>query len=262
MCRKSPAVSESEYRVNADLTADGFEKQLPGQIECVVHLAQSPGYRDFPASAQDIYQVNVGATFKLLEWCRQSGVKTFILASTANVYGPSEEVLRETNPTAPNSFYGATKLAAEHLARQYQKYFRVDILRLFTVYGPRQEKMLISSTIERIKASSEISLASGIGVYLTPIYVGDVVNIIERLIIAEPSPISRTMNVCGDRAVSLREIITFIEGLLGLRASIKVTDAKPESYIGSDQCLRNSIADLRLVDMKDGLRETVLFMNQ
>ena len=42
--------------IRADLTAQSFEETLPTHIECVIHLAQSSSYRNFPDAAEDIYK--------------------------------------------------------------------------------------------------------------------------------------------------------------------------------------------------------------
>src|SRR5206468_7571481 len=38
---------------------------LPSSIDAVVHLAQSRRYREFPAGAEDVFALNVRATFEL-----------------------------------------------------------------------------------------------------------------------------------------------------------------------------------------------------
>ena len=135
--------------VNADLSHSGFAKKLPPDVDSVIHLAQSEKYRDFPDGVADMCQVNINATLELLEWARRTGVKHFVFASSANVYEETTSTLSEGSKALPNSFYGASKLSAEHLALQYKEFFQVDILRFFTVYGPFQTGMLIPNIIDR-----------------------------------------------------------------------------------------------------------------
>src|SRR3990167_8609195 len=91
----------------ADLSAPAFPDLLPRNIDCVIHLAQSQQYRDFPGGADDMRRINIDATCELLEWARKTGVKQFIFTSTANVYGKSTTLLTESHVTLPDSFYGA-----------------------------------------------------------------------------------------------------------------------------------------------------------
>jgi len=217
-------------RIDADLLEKNFERKLPPDIECVIHLAQSGGYRDFPNSADDMFRVNVEATFRLLEWSRKNQIKHFIFSSTANVYSPSSEILVENSQIIPDSFYGATKLSAENIVRQYHQYFSVDILRLFTVYGPRQENMLFPQIIQRIKDEQIITLADGVGVYLTPVFVGDVVWIIEKILQAPLPKESRLLNICSGNVVSLAKIVKHIEAVLHKRAVLRFTDEEPRFF--------------------------------
>jgi len=248
--------------VIADLTDKEWIKILPDNIDCVIHLAQSRRYRDFPEGVADMQRINIDATVELLEWARQAGVRQFVFASTANVYAPSVHLLVETSPAIPNSFYGASKLAAEHLARQYQKYFQVDILRLFTVFGPRQRNMLIANIIDRIKTGQEITLAKGVGIYLTPIFVGDVVNVVKGLITSPAEGESRLMNVCGEHVTSLCEIVNILEALQEKSAVIRMTNEEEVFLTGNNSKLRKLIGDYRFLDLKSGLKCTLNIESQ
>lgn len=257
--RKKKCLEPQATSVVVDLADQGWTRLLPGNIDCVIHLAQSLRYRDFPEGVADMQRINIDATVEILEWARQAGVQQFVYTSTANVYAPSAHLLVETSPAIPNSFYGASKLAAEHLARQYQKYFQVNILRLFTVFGPKQKNMLIANVIERIKKGQEITLAKGAGIYLTPVFVGDVANIIKRLITIPAERESLLMNVCGEHVVSLCEIVNILESLQEKSAVIRNTKEEEVFVIGNNARLRESICDYRFLDIKSGLERTLNF---
>lgn len=62
---------------------------LPEIPETILHMAQSPLYRDFPEGALDVFEINVGSTQRLLDWASRHGVKRFIYASSGGVYGLS-----------------------------------------------------------------------------------------------------------------------------------------------------------------------------
>ncbi|WYX13204.1 NAD(P)-dependent oxidoreductase [Achromobacter xylosoxidans] len=118
----------ADLGANADLAA-----VLPASgVDRIIHLAQSDGYRDFPGSAMDMFQVNVASTAALLDYAAKSGVKGFVLASTGSVYEPYAKPMDEASAQAPESHYARTKLAAELLAQSYSKLFNVCALRLFS----------------------------------------------------------------------------------------------------------------------------------
>lgn len=99
---------------------------------------------DYPRSA---FEVNIGGTFNVLEACINNGVKRLVYSSSASVYGDAvEEPMTEEHPYNNNNFYGATKIAGEHMARAlYHRYkgtekaFDYVGLRYMNVYGPRQD---------------------------------------------------------------------------------------------------------------------------
>lgn len=243
--------------IYADLSAPDFVGSLPSNIDCVVHLAQSQLYRAFPEGADDMRHINVDATCHLLEWARKSNVKQFIFTSTANVYGRSMDLLTESNLTQPESFYGASKLAAEHLARPYHKFFQVDILRLFTVYGPGQKGMLIPNIIERIRTGQPITLAKGVGLFMTPIYVDDVVTTIRKLIETPAQTPVRLLNVCGDKVSHLGEIVKALEAATGLQANIQTTDEETQYFTGANTTLKRCLGRCDFTNIESGLELVV-----
>jgi UDP-glucose 4-epimerase len=99
---------------------------------------------DFPRSA---FEVNIAGTFNVLEACIKNNVKRLVYSSSASVYGDAvTEPMQEDHPYNNNNFYGATKIAGEHMCRAlYHRYkdtpTRFDYvgLRYMNVYGERQD---------------------------------------------------------------------------------------------------------------------------
>src|SRR5205085_9295143 len=64
-----------------------------------------------------------------------------LFSSSSSVYGEAERYpTPEDTPLRPISPYGITKVAAEHLARAYERSFGLDVvvLRYYNAFGPRQ----------------------------------------------------------------------------------------------------------------------------
>ncbi len=99
---------------------------------------------ELPRSA---FEVNVGGTFNVLEACINNRVKRIVYSSSASVYGDAvEEPMTEDHPYNNTTFYGATKIACEHMFRSLyhrhrdsDKAFEYVGLRYMNVYGPRQD---------------------------------------------------------------------------------------------------------------------------
>jgi nucleoside-diphosphate-sugar epimerase len=86
-------------------------------------------------------EVNVGGTLNLLKTSLDFGVKRFVQASSASVYGNAEKLpVKEDYPPRPIAPYAVSELAAEGYARVFCSCYGLETvcLRYFNVYGPRQ----------------------------------------------------------------------------------------------------------------------------
>lgn len=113
---------------------------LPQPLDVVIHAAALT--QALPAAgpaATQYAQVNVSGAAHVLEWAIQARARHFILISSCSVFGDVHDGLRdETAPCTPDSAYGASKLAAEHLVqeRATQAGLPYTILRPGLIYGP------------------------------------------------------------------------------------------------------------------------------
>lgn len=239
-----------------DFTDPRWFSRLPEEeVDVIVHLAQSRNYKEFPEGARDMFSVNVNATFELLEWARQHRVKRFVFTSTGNVYKPSENKLLETSPRDASSMYAATKIGAESLLSQYVSFFEVVILRLFGVYGPGQNRMLIANMIERVNNSIEITLAGGEGIYLTPIYITDCVEIINQFCFVALTDDFNIINVAGNEMISLAKIVRIIGEKLHKVPITRITSEAPKYFCGDNGKLKSYYEDF--VPINEGLDQMV-----
>ena len=258
-CSGNPPTEDSRYRaLVADLSKDDWRSDLEGErFDLVLHLAQSARYRDFPEGAEDMARVNIMATTALLDFARGSGVRRVIFTSSGNVYAPARTLLEETSDCVPRSFYAATKLSAEYLVRQYGGMFDAVILRLFSVYGPGQARALIPDIIHRVREGREVTLASGVGLYLTPTYVADCVSALARMMeCALPSP-AVTYNVAGDEVVTLGDIAARVGEIVGRPPVTREMDGEPNSLQGDGTKLWELIGLRARIGISEGLKRTV-----
>ena len=111
------------------------------KIDVVFHEA---AIASVPASIKNpefVHDVNVNMTLDLMNYCVRHGIKRFIFASSAAVYGIVNGEVSETTLCRPASPYGAGKLAIEDYLHAYRVSFGLEpvILRYFNIYGPRQK---------------------------------------------------------------------------------------------------------------------------
>lgn len=110
-------------------------------FDAVIHLAAQtmvPYSMEHPVEDCDI---NLKGVLKVLDCCRQYGVKSIAFSSSAAVYGDNPDVpLSETQTLWPTSFYGITKMTTEHYLRVYHQVYGINatVFRFANVYGERQ----------------------------------------------------------------------------------------------------------------------------
>ena len=125
--------------LNADRIFNIFKHEGP---DTCIHLAAKTSVLDSITDPYYTIDVNVRGTLNVLEACSKHGVKNFIFASSAAVYGePKKLPIAEQDPLCPLSIYGASKVAGEALVSSYYntgKLKNAVSLRIFNVYGKRQ----------------------------------------------------------------------------------------------------------------------------
>ncbi len=205
--------AEEPGAVRWDLGTEPAPAALPERIDAIVHAAQARNYRAFPGDAAEMFAVNAASTAALLDYAARAGASRFCLLSTGTVYEPFDRGLGEDAPLAPTSMLGASKLAAEVIARPYAALFPLAVLRLFTPYGPGQTARLIPSLIDRVRGGQAVQVsADGEGMRLAPIFIDDLCSVVAR---AVEGAWNATLNVASPHATTLREVAELIGRGLG-----------------------------------------------
>jgi len=210
--------------IRGDVRVRGVVRRALRGVDFVFHLAAIASV-DLSIRRPDLVNdVNVVGTLNLLEESRRVDVEKFVFTSSCAVYGePIRLPVDEEHPTRPLSPYGASKLAAEHYCDVYHRVYGLNtvVLRLFNVYGPRQERSpyggVISRFIDRLRRG------------LAPIIFGDgrqtrdfvyVSDVVEALMLAMKSKecIGTTINIGSGVEVSIRELAEKLMRIFGSRA--------------------------------------------
>lgn len=108
------------------------------QPHAVMHFAALSIVSAAARDPANYYANNLIGTLNLLNAMRKYGVQRLVFSSTASVYGePRETPVSESHPLQPLNTYGASKLAAEYMIRDFCVAYglRAIALRYFNAAG-------------------------------------------------------------------------------------------------------------------------------
>lgn len=218
-------LSKSVKCVEVDLR-DPIDYRIFEGCDAVFNLAAMPGLSLSWSNPKLYIDSNLLITCNLMSAMeRIPGVK-FIQISTSSVYGKS--VLGDENsPLQPISPYGVSKLAAENavIAIGNAKGILFSILRLFSVYGPRQRPdMAFNIFIKKMLAGEPISIFGDGSQIRANTYVGDIVNGI--LLAYEKFQFGSIYNLSGTQEYSVNQILDITKGILKVEPRVEYTEER------------------------------------
>ncbi len=224
--RPVPSEISDIRHIPIDFSAAWNREALPAKVDCIIHLAQSPHYRDFPAAARHIAATNLTSTAELLAYAHDVGAQHFVLASTGGVYPMPTTAMDEKQPIHPRGYYAVTKYASELLAGEYAAWLKICVLRCFFLYGPSQQPdRLVPSLFAKVASGEEILLdGHQDGMIFTPTYIEDTAAAFERSI---NDQWSGTFNLAAPTIVDLRSFATMIGERLSRTPKFLIRPEKP-----------------------------------
>jgi UDP-glucose 4-epimerase len=240
------------------------------EVDGVFHLAALWLLQcwDFPRSAFD---VNITGTFNVLEACVHSKVQRLVYSSSASVYGDAAmEPMAEDHPYNNKTFYGASKIAGEHMCRSlYHRYkdtnqaFSYVGMRYMNVYGPRQDYLgayiaVIMKMLDRVdRGLSPIVYGDGSQSY-DFIYVRDCAR--ANLCAMKSDVSDRFYNVGRGIKTSILELAELVLELTNPELEIEYKSTGQnfvKNRIGSTQNAANDLGFEAKTDLLEGLKELI-----
>ena len=230
----SPAYSTGRAKpfefIHGDLCDCMALDELFGSVKFdqVIHLAARAGVRPSLEEPALYQRVNVEGTVNILEAARKNRVKKIIIASSSSVYGVNSKVpFSESDPIfSAISPYAASKLACEALGHVYHHVYGMDVamLRLFTVYGPRQRPDLaIRKFATLIHAGKPIPVFGDGSMERDYTYITDT---LDGIIACTQKEFGfEIFNLGESQTVKLGRVIELLEAALGKKA---VIDRQPQ----------------------------------
>jgi UDP-glucose 4-epimerase len=267
------ALSDSRCRVfeaGGDILQKDILNAAMKENDLVIHLAALWLLQcyEYPAAA---FETNIRGTYNVLEACRDNNIERLVYSSSASVYGDAVEIpMTEEHPFNNRTFYGATKIAGEAMARAFYSRYGVNYigLRYMNVYGPRQDyKGTYIAVIMRIldnldAGKSPVVYGDGSQSY-DFIYVEDAAAANVQGLKAQT--VDKFYNIGTGTKTSIRELT---EITLKIYKSDLPIEYKPEgttfvtNRIGSTEKAEKELGFKAKVQLEDGLRKLIAWRNE
>jgi CDP-paratose 2-epimerase len=245
-------------------------------VSCVFHLAAQVAVTTSLLDPLDDFETNVRGTLNLLEALRRQGKRTpLIFASTNKVYGdladitldqladsyqPHDPEIRsvgvdERRPLDFHTPYGCSKGAADQYVLDYGRSFDLPtcVMRMSCIYGRRQmgteDQGWVAHFLIRALGGEPISIYGDGRQVRDVLWVDDAVDAYLAAWRRIETVKGQAFNLGGGpgNAVSLRQLLDHISGLVGRPASLQFAD-----WRAGDQ--RYYVSDARLARRELGLK--------
>lgn len=240
---RSPRVEFVRFDLGADSMAV-LEPSLRG-THLLFHLAAEK-HNQCKDAPERMLRSNVIGMHDLLEAACRQGVQRVLFSSSLYAYGRMQGgPFREDEMPRPDTVYGISKLAGEHLLHHFRKKhgLKSTALRFLFVYGPKQYagmgyKSVIMKNFERIlRGEGPVVIGDGQQA-LDYVYVDDVVEGI--LAALDPRGEGELFNVGSGKAVTIEELTRTMLQAAG--ANLPVVQGPPDWTAGSCR-----VADVRRI---------------
>jgi len=246
------------------LHTDILDRAMEG-IDGVFHLAALwlLQCHEYPRAAFD---VNIRGTFNVIEATIKHKVQRVVFSSSASVYGDALAVpMTEDHPYNNLSFYGATKIAGEHMFKSLGHHYGLEWvgLRYMNVYGPGQDYQgayvaVMMQILDRIdQGLPPVVYGDGSQRY-DFIYVGDVAR--ANILAMQGDVSDKCYNVGRGIGTSVKELAELLLRLTGSNLPIEYQPAGQTfvtNRVGSTEAAERDLGFRWQVDLEEGMRQLI-----
>lgn len=196
-------------------------------IDVVYHLAWATIHETAVRNPRADVELNLVPTINLLDICREVEIKQFVfLSSGGTVYGiPGKLPVKEDAPTQPINPYGITKLAAEKYIQMYGHLYGLNytIFRPSVPYGPfqnpRRRQGAVMVFLYKALKGEPVTIWGNGDVLRDYFYIDDLSQALS-MALRLPSGSNPILNLSGDQAYTLNQLVDLIEKNLHLKIQV------------------------------------------
>ena len=232
-----------------------FCQKRVSSVDAIINCAAITPLPENQISHFKSLEQNVATCGSICDFSIKNGVSKIIHFSSSAVYENTNfdefRPLKETDDVFPKLMYPVSKyLSEQYLKSQFEIFgFDITCIRLFNLYGPRQDYFrkqppflgyLIASLIKQ----NEVTLYAKKDSKRDYIYIDDLVRFIEILLSAPSKKSFQTFNLGSGQAYSVYELVSILENITGRRLQYNI--GKTENYWGKYKALFENEKSLSL----------------
>ena len=250
------------------LQRDVLERAMEG-CDGVFHLAALwiLQCHEYPDTAFD---VNIKGTHNVAMAAIKTGVKRVVYSSSASVYGDALEIpMTEDHAYNNFTFYGASKIAGEHIFKSLGSRYDLDWvgLRYMNVYGPRQDYKgayiaVMHKILDRIEQDQPPLVFGDGSQQYDFIHVTDVAR--SNVLAMQADATGENYNVGRGIGTSIKELTELLIELTDSDQEIQYEPAGLTFVTNRIGCPKKATADLGFewtIDLEDGMRSLIEWRN-
>ncbi len=212
---------------------------------------------------------NVVSTVRLHELLRRhDSVQRYLHITTPEVYGSTENWMKEDAPFNPSTPYAVSRAAGDMSLRTYfsQYQFPVVFTRAANVYGPGQQLYrIVPRTVAAAVLGRKLQLHGGGVSVRSFIHMRDVSDATLRIALCGKP--GETYHISTDRLISIRELVEMILRLLGrdFAQSVDIVGertGKDTAYMLDSGKLRSELGWNDRISLEQGIEETIAWVKK
>lgn len=229
-----------------------------------VHHLAAHGGRSSQTDRRRIVEANVLGTVNVLDAAVAAGVRAVVVAGSSSEYGVVDGAPAESARLEPNSLYAATKAAATHYARHVARSSDLDvtILRVYSAYGPLEDPSRLVPTLIAEGLAGRLPPLVDPATARDLVHVDDVVGAFVAAAGRRSGEPGAVYNIGSGRQTTVGELVEIIRRLLSIEAepiwrSMEARRWDATTWIADPSRAEAELGWRATIDLEAGLARTI-----
>ncbi len=246
----------SDNHVAVDFTIPASFDSIPPDVDSAIICSAKLPQRTYTIDdTRAFIDDNVHGLISILDWASRRNVKRLVYCSTLSMV-PSPSANGPLIDTRAHAVYKISKAAAEHLFANFCANHSIDftVLRIASVYGAGMKPDVLKTIIDAVRTGGAFTLSNR-NVVVDFVHVQDVAQVaVDSLNNAGGAGY---INVSAGTPISMIDICSIIERIIGSKLTMNVQGAAPLDYRVHDTARFRELLGRDPWTLEEGLQELI-----